>query len=202
MTPEELAKKNAMPKDMNAPLSRTNALPGQNYHPEELYSLNKEQMGRGDQFFTDKQNYGVGNTPLLGDQNTDPMVQALQGNYATEFGNNVEALKTRNAAESPLMASNQRTDAAKQIGTQAQNEEQNFSAQYSYQLKRQAMLNQYKLAQQRAEAAIYRDLFSGLATVGGYALGSGGGSGGGAGEGKSGGGSNNVGTQNGGGWDM
>lgn len=195
----EVNPNNMLPKDMTKELSRENPLPGQNYYDPSAEELTKDQMGRDANFFTENLNYGVGKGGLSADYSNDPMVQALQGGWETERNTSAEATKERNSLNAPMMESEQKGKAAAESGAMYQNEVQNFQEQYAYQMKRQAMLNQWKIAKARAEAGLYGAMFSGVAAVGGALLG-GGSSAGGYGQGKTGGGSNNVGTQNEGGW--
>jgi hypothetical protein len=194
---------NVLPRELDKDLSKENPLPGQNYHPEEMAQLNTEQLGRGEDFYSGHLNEGVGEGMLATDHSNDPMVQALQGGYngyQSQQKEDSEAVKTRNSLNAPMMKADADTKAAGQLGAQYQNEVSNFNEQYAYQMKRHAMLNQWKVAKARAEAGMYGAIFSGIGAAGGAFLGGGGGSGGGMGQGKTGGGSNNVGTQNQGGW--
>lgn len=190
-----------LPNDLTKDLSKENPLPGQNYHPKELEDLNYEQLGRGEDFYSGHANEGVGEGMLSPDHSKDPMVQALQGGYNgydQQQKADAQAVKTRNELNATMQKSEAEGRAASQLSSQYQNEIQNFNEQYAYQIKRQAMLNQWHIAKQRAEAGIYGAIFSGVGSFAGSMLGGGGG--GGFGQGKSGGGSNNVGTQNEGGF--
>lgn len=194
---------NMLPGDMTKDLSKENPLPGQNYFPDEIANLNKEQLGRGEDFYTDHQNYGVGEGMLAPDNSQDPMVQALQGGYNgydQQQKADAQAVKTRNELNAPMMKSEAEGKAAAQLGTQYQKEVQNFNEQYAYQLKRHAMLNQWKIAKARAQAGLYGAIFSGIGAAAGSYFGGGGSTAGGMGQGKNGMGGNNVGTQNEGGW--
>ncbi len=191
---------NMLPNKLDEELSRENPLPGQNYFDPKAEELASEQMGRGADFFTGNLNYGIGKPGLSADNSTDPMVRALNQGWDSEYNTGAEATKTRNELTAPMRESEQKGRAAAQSGAMYQNEVQNFQEQYAFQLKRQAMLNQWKIAKARAEAGLYGAIFSGVGAAGGAILGGGGNTGGGWGQGKNGMGGNSVGTQNEGGW--
>jgi len=158
---------------LNKTLSKDNALPGQAYHPKEVADLNAEQLKRGEDFYTDKQNYGIGEPALAQESSNDPMVQALQGNYDKEYKQEAEGLKTRNSMNSTMMQASQRGEAASQLGTQRSNEIQNFNQQYAFQLKRKALYNAQIMAQDKADAAVIGTIFSGGLSLVGNMLGGG-----------------------------
>lgn len=161
----------ALPR-LDEDLSRSNALPGQAYHPEGLYDLNRDQINRDSNFFTERQNYGVGEGSLGADYTNDPMVQALNAGWDDTYNTAAQGIKTRNEMDSAAMESSQKTKAAEQAGAQYQNEVKNFQEQYAFQLRRHALLNQYKLAKKRAEAAAMGQIFGGVITVGAAVAGS------------------------------
>lgn len=158
--------------DLDNPLSRNNALPGQHYHPDEVNDLANEQLGRGTDYYSSHLNYGVGDTGLIGGSD-DPMLKALQGNYDSQVDDNTMGLKRRAEAKAPVMKAEADAKASSELSQTYQKEQQNFAEQYAFQLKRKAMYNQWVLAKKKAETDLLGAIFGGIGSVAGAVLGGG-----------------------------
>jgi hypothetical protein len=161
--------------DFSKTLGRDNALPGQNYFDPAIdKTLIPSQLERDSKFYSDTLNHGVGNNDVP-QPNTvhgdDPMTKALASRYEGQVNDSVRSVKTQNDVTSHAMASDNMSRVGSELGAEYQNEVQNFSEQYNFEMQRQNLYNQWKTAQSQATQGLFGAIFSGLGSVGGAVIG-------------------------------
>lgn len=155
--------------NLNAPLSQSNALPGQNYFSSAVdNTLIPSQLSRGASFYSGSLNYGGGNSGIA-EPNTvnssDPMAAALANRYQGTVDNAKNAITTSNNVNAPVMASNNLSTVGNELNAEYQNQVQNFAQQYQFETQRQNLYNQYQTAQTQAQQGLLGSIFSGIGAV-------------------------------------
>lgn len=171
----------------NAPLSQTNAMPGQNYYnntvstgliPKEnqlsnntLNSLDYGLTGNGSNSANPSIASGIVGPNTLNTNN--PMTQAIQNQQQKSANIALQGIIQQNAANAPVQQSAQQAQQANQIATVYQNQVQNYNQQAQYENQRLALYNQWVNRNNAAQASLYGAILSGTGTLAGVASASG-----------------------------
>lgn len=161
--------------DWTSPLSRTNRLPGQNYFDTSVdETLIPQQTNRD---FEGELDYGLDKNDLGGTgdagftSGNDPMASALSARYEEQANNSLQSVLAQNREHGVVAKSGAENTASRELSAERQNEVQNFNAQYSYQIQRQNLYNQYQQALSQAQAGLFGAIFGGIGAIGGAVLG-------------------------------
>lgn len=163
-----------VPLNPSSTLSRNNPLPGQNYLPTGFSDLSNAKLGETSDWFSQQMNHGLGqpannfsttNTGQAG--SSDPMVQAIQGMAAKNYGSSLTGLQNQNNQAATVANSNQETGAANLMGADYANQVQNFNQQYTYEIQRNNLYNQYITNLNNAQAGVIGSVLGGIAQVAG-----------------------------------
>lgn len=163
--------------DPTKDLSKTNALPGQNYYDDSVNSLIDQQNGRTAQSNADQLNHGINpnqgefSSPqgLPGQQN-DSMIQAINKRAEGQSAQSLRGIQTQNEHAAKLQEAEDKGSVVKEVQAKYQNEVQNFQQQYAYQMQRYQIHQQYQAAQAQAQASLYGSIFGGIGKLGGAAI--------------------------------